>query len=179
MTKTCRYIILVCILILCLAIPMSAENDELKGLGFGVGLGFRWNVLKPALVDEAVVDDNGIVRVNKRVNTNAGLVLEMHHFIQQKGSFGHGPFVAVQSGTDQVISAAGGGWMFGWRLKAMENKAFGIGVGYAGLPSAKVLGSEFVEGQHAPKGSDGKPLAIRYQQRDKGSVMFVLSFVFN
>jgi len=137
------------------------------------------NVLKPDLVQEATVDTNGIVRVNSRNNTHAGLVLEMHHFpwTFRSGNIGHGPFVAVQSGTDQVISAAAAGWMVGFRISG--NKAFGLGVGYAGLPSAKVLGSEFVENQPAPKGPDGLPLAVRYQQRDKGSMMMVLSFVFN
>jgi len=175
-----NYFIAFCLLTLSVSSPLKAADDDLKGLGFGVGLGFRANILKPDLVQEATVDTNGIVRVNSRNNTQAGLLLEMHHFpwtFGKDGSIGHGPFVAVQSGTDQVIAAAGAGWMVGFKIK--DNKAFGLGFGYAGLPSAKVLGSEFVENQTAPKGPDGNPLAIRYQQRDKGSVLVVLSFVFN
>ena len=178
MLKCVRYLLVFGVLVLWSGSQLRAA-DEIKGLGFGVGLGFRWNVLRPDLVSDATVDANGIVRVNTRNNTQAGLLLEMHDFpwTFKGGEIGHGPFAAVQSGSDQVITAAGAGWMFGFKIK--DNKAFGLGIGYAGLPSAKVLGAEFVDGQPAPKGPDGKPLTVRLQQRDKGSVLFVLSFVFN
>jgi hypothetical protein len=170
-------------LLLCCA-PALAQED-LKGLGFGVGLGFRWNVFKPDLVDEATVDSNGFVRVTKRVNTSANFLLEMHHFPftfgNKKGSGkmgGTGPFVAVQPGSNQFVTAIGAGWMVGWKLTD-GGRGFGLGLGYAALPAARTLGDEFVEGQLAPTaGPEKTPLAIRYQERDKGSVLVVLSFVF-
>src|SRR5437870_2063338 len=68
--------------------------DGLKGLGFGVGLGFRANVTGPDIVSDATVDTNGIVRVTGRTNTAAGLVLEMHHYVKTffGDTFGIGPF---------------------------------------------------------------------------------------
>ena len=158
----------------------TKQDDTLKGLGFGVGLGFRWHTGHPDLVSDATIDSNGAVQVNTRNNTTAGLVLEMHHYFLPSNhtNFGVGPFVAVQSGTDQVISAAGGGIMLGWKTDAMNNKAFGLGFGYAGIPSAKVMVHGFVEGQKPtnplPPGTTTVPL----QTRDTGAILIVLSLNF-
>ena len=164
----------------------AAQADpDLKKLGFGVAVDFKWNIFSPDMVAEASIDSQGIVRVDKRVNTSAGFSLEMHTFIIQGGSmlakdrttelkqWGMGPFVMIQPGTEQIIHSVGMGWMFGWRLND-AGQAFTLGFGYAAIPSAKVLGSEFVEGQPAPPGTT----AIRYQTRDKGSVLALVGFSF-
>ena len=116
--------------------------------------------------------------MTKRVNTHAGLMLEMHYFPWKNDRFGHSPFVAAQPGSDEIITAIGMGWMFGWKVSAAGNKGFALGFGYSAQPTAKVLGDEFVENQPAPKGPDDKPLAVRLQTRDKGAVLFISSFVF-
>jgi hypothetical protein len=157
----------------------QASAQDLKTLGFGAALSLRWNVATPDIVDDAVVDANGIVRVATRSNTNAGFMLESHYlpWMSKKKDFGVGLFVAAQPGGDnQIISAIGMGVAFGW--KVTDTRAFVLGFGYAAIPSAKVLGDEFVADQAAPKGPDGKPLPIRFQQRDKGSVLILMSFVF-
>ena len=71
----------------------ASTNDPFTDLGFGVAVGFLANVYKPAIVNSATVDANGIVRVNQRANTAAGLMLEMHYFAYTNGKFGLGPFV--------------------------------------------------------------------------------------
>ena len=78
----------------------QAPAEELKGLGFGAALAFQWNVLSPDRVEEALIDANGIVRVSKRRNTTATFMAEMHYFPWRKESFGTGPFVAAQPGSD-------------------------------------------------------------------------------
>jgi hypothetical protein len=169
----------------------SSASSILKNLGFGVGLGVRWNIIGPRIVSDATVDANGIVRVNTRSDTTAGLVLEMHYFPYKPGNAtahhwcaqcGIGPFVGVEAGeNNQVISAVGGGLMVGWKLKPDDENSrtgFGLGLGYAAIPAAKTLGDEFVDRQAAPKGPDGKPLPIRFETRDKGSLLFMLSFTF-
>lgn len=161
----------------------SQATSTLQSLGFGVALSLQWNVFKPDIVNDAEVDQNGIVRVNTRANTTAGFMLEMHYLIwkwpHDQSRRGTGPFVAVQPGTDQVISAVGAGWMIDWKVDQTSRKGFGLGFGYAARPSAKTLGNEFVGGQPAPKDpTTGQPLPIRFETRDKGSVLAVLSFTF-
>jgi len=100
----------------------------------------------------------------------------MHKWNEEKT--GMGPFVAVQPGTDQVISTVGAGWMIDWKVDATSRKGFGLGLGYAARPQAKTLGDEFVDGKPAPLGPNGQPLPIRFEIRDKGSLLAVLSFTF-
>jgi len=169
--------------------PGAGTNPTLEQLGFGVGLSLQWNVIGPDIVDDASVDANGIVRVNTRANTNAGFMLEMHYLPwtlpkwfgkdaqgnNAKGGF----FVAAQPGTN-VITAVGAGLMVDWKVdpNVNGNKGFGLGFGYAAIPSAKTLGDEFVANQSAPTGPSGQPLPIRFETRDKGSVVLILSFTF-
>jgi hypothetical protein len=134
----------------------------------------------------------GVVRVNTRANTTAGFMLETHYYILPRASpsvlsgtdtdnrsWGVGPFVAAQPGSPQIISAVGAGLMVGFRRpKGSTPSGFGLGAGYEAIPAAQVLGSEFVDGQPAPKGPNGQPLPIRYETQDKGSLLFVLSVTF-
>ena len=93
--------------------------------------------------------------------------------------WGVGPFVAVQPGSSQIISAVGAGLMLGWRRpKGTTPSGFGLGLGYEAIPSAQVLGPEFVNGQPAPLGPNGQPLPIRYETQDKGSILAILSVSF-
>jgi len=155
-------------------------GNALKNLGFGLALSLQWNILKPDIVNDAVVDVNGIVRVNTRTNTSPGFMLEMHYLVKQwnNKTVGTGPFVAAQPGTDQIISSVGAGWMIDWKVDENSKKGFGLGLGYAARPFAKTLGDEFVDGKPAPLGPNGLPLQIRYETRDKGSILAVLSFTF-
>jgi hypothetical protein len=172
-----------------LNVQLAANTDTLKNdLGFGIALGLTTNVTGPNIVTNATIDANGIVRVNTRANTTAGLMLETHYFIwprppaddvQDNRKWGTGPFVAAQPGTSQIISAVGAGWMVGFRRpKGSRPSGFGLGVGYEAIPSAQVLGSEFVDGKPAPLGPNGVPLPIRFETQDKGSLMVVLSVSF-
>jgi hypothetical protein len=156
----------------------DGKGSSLKDLGFGLGLGFRWNVFKPDQVEDAVVDANGIVRVNKRANTHAGFTFETHYLFKKKDqNYGIGPFVAAEAGSDSIITSVGLGAMIAWKIDD-KGHGFGLGFGYSAQPGAKVLGSEFVEDQPAPVGADGKPLPIRFQERDKGSILAILSVIF-
>jgi hypothetical protein len=158
----------------------AGKPDDLKTLGFGVAVGFLWNVTGVDIVSDASVDANGIVRVDKRSNTSAGAMLEMHYFPKRwkSNTAGAGPFVGVRLASDQIIDAVGLGFMIGWKIGDTGSKGFGLGIGYAAIPTAKTLGHEFVEDHAAPLDPSGKPLPIRYEERDKGSVMMLLSFVF-
>jgi hypothetical protein len=171
----------------------GTASDQLKNnFGFGVALGLSANVTGPNIVNNATIDANGMVRVNTRANTSAGFMLETHYYVFPRAttdmlngtepdnrSWGIGPFVAAQPGSSQIIEAVGAGLMIGFRRpKGSTPSGFGLGLGYEAIPSAQVLGSEFVDGQKAPVGSNGQPLPIRYETQDKGSVLVVLSVTF-
>ena len=169
-------------------------SPSLNDFGFGVALGLSTNVTGADIVNNATIDANGIVRVNTRANTTAGFMLETHYYIWPRPPkedpktgttppdtrrTGVGPFVAVQPGSSQIISAVGAGLMIGFRRPAgTKPTGFGLGFGYESIPAAQVLGSEFVNGQKAPIGPDGLPIPIRYETEDKGAALIVLSVNF-
>ncbi len=151
--------------------PPSGFNS----LGFGIALAFRLNVTKPDLVNDASIDPNGIVRVDTRSNGHASLMLESHYLFFRyprtgTPTWGMGPFVAVEPGTDQVINSIGAGWMVNWKVDG-NGKGFGLGLGYASIPAARILGEGFIDGQPAPVDKNGNPLPITFQTRDKGSIL--------
>jgi hypothetical protein len=165
------------------SIPSSSSGAQsfLQSMGFGVALALQWNILAPDIVNDASIDANGIVRVNTRANTGPGFMLEGHALPWSKGQWGFGPFVAVQpGGSSQIISSVGAGFMADFKLSTdpKNKQGFGLGFGYASIPAAKTLGDEFVPNQPAPTGPGGTPLPIRFETRDKGAVLFVLSFTF-
>jgi hypothetical protein len=173
--------------------------------GFGLALGLSAKVAGPNIVNNATIDANGMVRVNTRANTSAGVILETHYLLwptqrshclsgpatslpdscagkyrkEDDRWWGTGPFVAAQPGSSQIISAVGAGWLVNFRRpKGQTPSGFGHGVGYEAIPAAQVLGSEFVDGQPAPKGPNGQPLPIRYETQDKGSLLVILSVTY-
>lgn len=171
--------------------PQNTESGAGKaertfaGLKFGVGLSFTSDTGTHDRVEEATVDANGFVRVTKTSNGLARIMLEAHYFFPPKsgkasaggeGNWGWGPFVAVQPGSNEIINALGMGILVGWRHDKESNQSFNLGLGYSVDPSTKVLGDEFVEDQLAPKGPDGKPLAVRFKTREQKGWLLLASF---
>jgi hypothetical protein len=46
-----------------------------------------------------------------------------------KKTFGFGPFVSLQPGTDEIIDAIGLGVMFGWKRRNASKGSWNIGIG--------------------------------------------------
>jgi hypothetical protein len=97
------------------------------------------------------------------------LILESHYFFTPKSSFfgvveskdwGHGPFVAVQPGTENIIQSIGAGWMIGFKRSNIVGKdlardrgdSFNIGFGVMANPNAHVLGDGIEKNQPLPVG---------------------------
>jgi len=174
------------------------DPTTFAGLKFGAGLSFTYDTGKHDRVDSATIDANGIVRVDKTSNGIARIMLEAHYFFnpskilvpakaatattpripaeREYRNWGWGPFVAVQPGSDEIINAIGLGLMFGFKYRDTSNQSFNLGFGLSVDPNTKVLGSEFVDGQPAPLGPDGKPLPIRYVTREQAGVLLLASF---
>ena len=152
------------------------NGSEFAGLTFGVGLSYTFDTGDNLRVEEAIVDASGVVRINKRNDAVARVMLESHYFFTTKGkNVGYGPFVSVQPGSDEIINALGAGFMFGLRRQD-ETQSFNIGIGVAVDPVTKTLGREFVPGKPAPLGPDGKPLPIRYETRAQTGILLLASF---
>lgn len=171
----------------------KAEGErKFAGINFGVGISATVDTGSRDRVDSASIDANGIVRVDKKENIRARVMLEGHAFLKTwdakgKGKRnradpagtrrGLGPFVALQPGTDEIIEAIALGIMFGAKRTQKEDAAsFNIGIGYVVDTSVKVLGDEFVENMPAPLDPMGEPIPIRFQERDQGGVLLLVSF---
>ena len=156
----------------------TGDKNTIAGMKFGVGLSFTWDTVDRQRVEDATVDANGVVRVTKKNDAIARVMLETHYFFKLRGkeTTGWGPFVAAQPGSDEIINALGAGFMFGWRRKQDSDESFNLGFGYSVDPATKVLGDEFVENKPAPPGPDGRPLPVRFQTRDQGGFLMLASF---
>lgn len=167
------------------AAEAESSNREFAGFSFGVGFSLTLDTGTNRRVDDAAIDANGIVRVNKSNNTPARVILESHYFFPMEKlrnttdllTRGWGPFLALQPGDKEVVNAIGFGIMFGFRRSGDSSaQSFNIGIGYVVDPSAKILGEEFVENKPAPTGPGGGPLPLRFETRDQGGVLGLVSF---
>lgn len=166
-------------------IEANAEKDakeKFKGIGFGVGL---------SLVVDSGGDDritsasvvNGVVRVDEESNSQARALLETHFFFtsdekllgRAAGDVGHGPFMALQAGSEDVIEAIGLGYMVGFRRAgAQDGSSWNIGVAYMVDNKAKVLGDGISANAPLPAGET----AVRMKTQSEDSFALVFSFQF-
>lgn len=183
-------------------------NDDSfwKNLGFGVGLSLTANLGSDERVKSASLDANGLVRVDEEEDAIARLVLETHYFgdcrkflgieeenlkgilyplswlgafAKNDGDCGIGPFVAVQSGDDEIIDAVGIGLMIGFKRTANKNdtSSFNLGIGYIVDPDETVLGKGIEEGEVLP-GSEAGSETVRTRKKAQDGILFLTSFSF-
>jgi hypothetical protein len=160
---------------------------EFAGLSFGIGLSFTSHVGQSEPIDEAIVDEQGIVRATKRHSGIARVMLEAHYFWTPTAKttgpaadpppprIGLGPFVAIQPGSDEIIKAIAGGIMLGFR-RTDTSKSFNVGVGVVSDMNARVLGNGLTLDMPAPVDSSGKPVAIRYEEDTQYGIVLLTSF---
>lgn len=166
----------------------AKENmDKLFGINWGVGLALT---ISNNRVDEARVDGSGIVRVDKERNDFPRIVLETHYFFETKdvlkGSFwpnGWGPFIAINSGENNIISGGGGGLMVAWKkntFTAASNSSLNLGIGYFIDTGVKMLADELKEGEKHPEydGGNNKTPTIRYKETSQKATLLIASFTF-
>lgn len=166
------------------AAAVAQANRQFAGINFGVGVSATWDTGSEDRVSAASIDANGILRVDRKENVRARVMLESHYFFPGKKTGptgevtrGYGPFVALQPGDDEVIQAIGLGWMFGFRRGQPDDvRSFNLGIGYVVEPSVQVLGDEFTENMPAPLDPDGDFIPVRFQHRDQGGVLLLASF---
>lgn len=166
-------------------------DKRFAGFNFGVALGVVVKAGKRDLVQTAAVDPNGIVRIERDNNTTANLLLESHYFYTPQASFlglvdsrnwGHGPFVAVQPGTENIIQSVGAGWMIGFKRSSIvaqdlardRGDSFNIGIGVMVNPNAQVLGDGVQKNQPLPSGET----SVRLRKTTEMGYLITFSYSF-
>ncbi|MDH3661022.1 MAG: hypothetical protein OEU92_13525 [Alphaproteobacteria bacterium] len=177
----------------------GAQNGNAKGLwqglGFGVGVSLTADISGDQRIESASLDPNGIVRVDKEQSAVAGIILESHYFGDcfayekamfglkeateayfNEGACGIGPFVAIQTGSDDVIDAIGAGFMIGMKRtdNVSDTSSLNLGIGVIVDPEVTVLGSGIEEDQALPAGED----EIRTKEQHQVAMLFLASFAF-
>ncbi|NKI15939.1 hypothetical protein HCU74_00775 [Spongiibacter sp. KMU-166] len=158
----------------------KAAMQSFAGLKFGIGLSLTKDNGNNDRVVSATLDENNIVRIEEEQNSVARIVLESHFFFPGTTAsgliWGHGPFVALQPGTDELIDALGMGYMVGWRRNNStdDNSSFNLGVGVIVDPSVRILGDGIEPNQPLP----ANETAIRYKQTSQNGWLVMFSFGF-
>jgi len=177
--------IIMLILLIGVVVPFNSYAREFAGINFGVAISLTHDLGENKRVSSAIVDDNGIVRVEKQSNDVARVMLESHYFFEKNEGhkflglteaekWGHGPFIALQPGTDEIIEAIGFGWMFGFRKDAQATASWNLGVGLVIDPSVKILGDGIEENKSLPTGET----QIRYKETSQAGLLILFSFTF-
>ncbi|PAJ73389.1 hypothetical protein CJF42_16115 [Pseudoalteromonas sp. NBT06-2] len=148
----------------------SKGSTIFDDLGFGMGISYTMNASSGDRVKSATVVD-GIVRVDKESNGTPRIVLEAHYIpdYNQNGR-GFGPFVALQPGDENIISAVALGGMYAWK-RDDEGNSFNIGVGIVADPNTQVLGDGIIANEPLP----GNEIEIRYKEETSYGVMILFS----
>lgn len=172
-------------------------DSRFRGFGFGVAIAGILKAGSRDKVQNAIVDPNNIVRVERDNNFRGNFILESHYFFSPSARFlplpsgwidvdpnnwGHGPFVAIQPGTDNIIEALGMGWMFGFRRTSVIaseiapelGDSFNLGFGILVDPNTKVLGDGIVANQSLPSGEND----VRLKTTTELNWLFLFSYSF-
>lgn len=156
----------------------AEAKRQFAGINFGVAIAMMYS-LNDDRVDNAVLVPNGersVVRATSRARAAARVLLETHYFFTPKNSprVGHGPFLALQPGTEELIVSVGLGYMIGFRREEEKSDSFNLGAAIMVEPAAKVLGAGVKENEALPVGET----EIRFQQKPVASLALVASFSF-
>lgn len=165
--------------------------EEEKALShFGAGPAMTMNLSKHDRVDEAALDENGILRLTKQSDASVGIFLEAHYLWEvdhllpfkmlecpkKNTRCGFGPFVGVQpGGSGDIIEGVGAGFMWGFKgdgeKNLFKNSQLNLGVGVFIDPNVKTLGAGLVRDQPLPVGET----AIRYEEDFQANLMVIFT----
>jgi len=140
------------------------QYKNFKGINLGIGPSVFFDVGgKPRIKDAEVV--NGRVVVEEEEPYSPGIMFETHYFFTPcyeflyvpAGRWGFGPFVGLQTSTEDVIDALAFGMMYGARHADDAKGSFNLGVGIIIDPNKQILGKHIVEGGPVPAGQTDVP----------------------
>ncbi|MEO0551145.1 MAG: hypothetical protein AAFZ91_14585 [Pseudomonadota bacterium] len=154
------------------------ESDFWSYFGVGASIQYHLNNGAPRVKD-ALVDSNGIVRVNRESRANTGLLLEAHVLREEycffiRGCKG-GPFVAATPGSDAIIDNLGVGYMV--EVPGGEGFSMNLGLGVSVNPNSQELRGVLQPDQPLPADFD-QSIGLT-KETSRSQVMFVVSFSAN
>jgi hypothetical protein len=186
-----------------LMVEATPPTRTFGGVTLGIGFGLSFDVQGQRRV-LTVSAPNNIVRVDdSSSNVIASIVAESHYFFVPQtdlhlgaaavpaNTWGHGPFVAIDTGTsagnNSLIYGFSIGWMIGFRqphytvptsnpsvkLATYDNNSWNIGLGFRVDPQSKVLGDGLVANMPLPPGD-----VVRTKTAPRYGVMLLVSYGF-
>lgn len=183
----CNWLVVSVVMFLFPSFSSYAEDTrEFAGINFGVGISLTHDIGNNDRISSAILDENGIVRVSKDQNDIARIMLESHYFFEPRDSdmnflgiveginWGHGPFVSLQPGTNEIIEAIGIGWMIGFRRSKDSSSSWNIGIGYVVDPNVQVFADGIAENAPLPNGET----QIRFKETSQHGIFLMASFNF-
>lgn len=163
----------------------NGSSTTFAGIKFGTGLSAAFR-RHPIVSNAEVVA--GVVRVTEETSAVARVILESHYLFtcedDDKGKFcgkgspfkssGHGPFVALQPGQNDLIQAIGMGWMVAFRNNPTETSSWNIGLGVMVDPKVKSLGDGIAANLPLPAGET----QVRFKTSARYSWFLMSSYAF-
>jgi hypothetical protein len=150
----------------------AATETDFMGLKWGLAFGYSYAF--DDLADDAAIV-NGVVRVKRSVRQQPRVLLEFHKYLfcnrgSTVGTQGCGPFVAVASSQDKVLSGVAMGLMYGRKSAPTDPDGFSLGLGVILDANVRSLAKGFVDGSPPPGGET----EIRFRSEARWSgVLFV------
>jgi hypothetical protein len=155
-------------------------KENFEGFGWGAGTSMMFMLSDEELIDEAIVDENGIVRITREGTIVPSIMLESHYFFVLNadggGNIGVGPFVGILTNpAGDLLDALALGGMIGLRrLGEANDNSLNFGFGYVWNRNSKVLGDGIYANQPLPQGES----EIRYKYKTLGGLIIMISFAF-
>ena len=156
---------------------LESSANKFLGFDWGLGIGAVFDVDGNERIGSASVVDR-IVRVDKETNNTARVFAEVHKFYAANDdkTRGHGPFVAVQSSSDDVVDSFAVGYMYGFRRSDTDTYSINVGIGPVLDPNVTVLGDGIQANQPVPQGESDE--TVRTKEEDKLGLGIFVSFSF-
>lgn len=159
---------------------LSEEQQDFANWGLGAGLSVTFDLGGAQRISSAELV-GGVVRVTDEDDVRARVMLEGHFFFPQRGDFfgvapgdwGHGPFIAVQPGGEDIIEAAALGWMIGFRAPGSSH-GWSLGVGVGVDPNVQTLGDGLERNMPLPAGET----QIRYREEAQYGAVILFTRTF-
>lgn len=151
-------------------------EQEFMGFKWGVGFGFSHSRNKDGLVEDADLVNN-VVQIKSDITTRPRAVLEFHKYFwcNKKSELrGCGPFVALATASDKLLSGVAFGGMYGFRTKRDESDGFSIGAGAILDGGVKTLADGFVPGAPPPNGET----TVRFVTKARWSFIVLMTRTF-
>jgi len=155
-------------------------KKDFEGFGWGAGTSMMFMLSDEELIDEAIIDDNGIVRITREGTIVPSIMLETHFFFvlnaDGAGNIGVGPFVGMLTNpSGDLLDALALGGMIGLRrLGEANDNSLNFGVGWVWNRNSKVLGEGIYANQPLLEGES----EIRYKYKTLGGLIIMVSFAF-